>query len=241
MTSFAIMSDPHGNLEALTRVFRDVDSRGVDEVFCLGDVVGYGPQPQECAALLRERSVTLVMGNHEQGLLNSHYLRRFNQPACDALLKTREMLTEGMHAWLVSRPKAAVAHGCRFVHGTPPDDVNEYIWKYEKTMGGIFARFSEDVCFVGHTHDLMRFTFGQEASGRLPLPEGDTTLEQGMRHVVNVGSVGQPRDGDNRAKYALYDPDSRILTMRFVEYDIRKTADLIIKHGFHRAFADRLW
>ena len=108
-------------------------------------------------------------------------------------------------------------------------------------MGDIFARFTEDICFVGHTHDLMRFTFDSKASARIPLPEGDTLLEPGLRHLVNVGAVGQPRDGDNRAKYALYDTEARLLTMRFVTYDIGKTADLILRSGFHRAFADRLW
>ena len=83
--------------------------------------------------------------------------------------------------------------------------------------------------------------FDTKSSGKLPLPEGDTILEQGMRHLVNIGSVGQPRDGDNRAKYALFDTDSRTLTMRFIKYDIQKTADLIIKHGFNRAFANRLY
>ena len=241
MTRLAIMSDPHGNFEALTQVFGDIDSQGVDEIFCLGDIVGYGPQPQECCDLIRERDVVVITGNHEQGLINIHYLGGFNQPAKDALRKTREMITDKTYEWLTSHHKAVVAHGCRFVHGAPPDSTTDYIWKYEKTMGEIFARFSEDICFVGHTHDLMRFTFDTEASGKLPLPEGDTTLEQDMRHLVNIGAVGQPRDGDNRAKYALFDTDSRILTMRFIKYDIQKTADRIIEHGFNRAFANRLW
>jgi len=241
MTRIAILSDPHSNFEALSQVFKDIDAHNVDEIYCLGDVVGYGPQPQECCDLLREREVTLLQGNHEQGLISIHHQCHFNQPACDSLRKTREMITEETYQWLVSHHKSVVAHGCRFVHGTPPDSVNKYIWKYEKSMGEIFARFTEGVCFVGHTHDLMRFTYDTEASGKLPLHEGDTTLELGMRHVVNVGAVGQPRDGDNHAKYALYDLDSRVLTMRFIDYDIRKTADLIIKHGFHRSFADRLW
>lgn len=241
MPRIAIMSDPHSNFEALKAVFRDIDTYDVDEVFCLGDAIGYGPQPQECCDLLRERNVTMLQGNHEQGLINIHHLCMFNQPACDALRKTREMITEDTYQWLVSHHKSTVAYGCRFVHGTPPDSVSRYIWKYERNMGDIFARFTEDVCFVGHTHDLMRFTFDTSASGKLPLPEGETLLEPDMRHIVNIGAVGQPRDGNSRAKYALYDPDTRTLVMRFVKYDIQKTADLITKHGFHRGFADRLW
>jgi diadenosine tetraphosphatase ApaH/serine/threonine PP2A family protein phosphatase len=241
MPLLAIMSDPHSNLEALTRVLEDVAAQGADEAYCLGDAVGYGPQPQETCDLLRARGVILLMGNHEQGMINIHYLRGFNQPAADALRRTREMLSEETFQWLVSRPKSLVVHDCRMVHGTPPDSITEYIWKHEKTMNAVFARYAEPVCFVGHTHDLMRFTHQDGQSARSPLPFGETRLEPGMRHLVNVGAVGQPRDGDNRAKYVLYDTDARLVTVRAIPYDIGRTAELITAHGFHRAFADRLW
>lgn len=241
MTRIAIMSDVHGNQEALKAVLADLDRQGADEVYCLGDMVGYGPRPQECADLLRERGVKCTMGNHEQGLINIIYLRGFNQPAADVLRRTREMITEETYQWLVSRPKAIVEHGCRFVHGLPPDSITEYLWKYRDEMPGVFARYGEDVCFVGHTHDLARFTSHQGEVHRFPLPEGDAELAPDRRHLVNIGSVGQPRDGDNRAKYGLFDLDARILTMRFIPYDIKKTADLILAQGFHRGFADRLW
>ncbi len=240
MSRIAILSDIHSNLEALTQVLKDIDAHDVDEVVCLGDIVGYGPQPQECCDLLRERDISIVMGNHEQGLINIHYLAGFNQPARDALRKTREMITEETYQWLVSHHKSQVLHGCRFVHGVPPDSVADYLWKYEKSMGDIFARFSEEICFVGHTHDLMRYTLGSVVSDKLPLAEGATVLEPGLRHLVNIGAVGQPRDGDNRAKYALYDTPTRFLTMRFIPYDVEKTATLISARGFHRGFADRL-
>lgn len=243
MPRLAIMSDPHANLEALTQVLRDIAGQGADETYCLGDAIGYGPQPQECCDLLREARVTLLMGNHEQGLINIHYLRGFNQPAADALRRTRGMIDEATYQWLVSRPKALVAHGCRMVHGTPPDSVAEYIWKHEKAMDAVFARYPEDVCFVGHTHDLMRFThqIGVGTSPRLPLVPGKTALEPGLRHLINVGAVGQPRDGDNRAKYVLHDTDAGTVTLRCVPYDIARTAQLILDRGFPKAFADRLW
>jgi diadenosine tetraphosphatase ApaH/serine/threonine PP2A family protein phosphatase len=243
MPRLAIMSDPHANLEALRRVLADAADQGADELYCLGDAIGYGPQPQECCDLLREAGVTLLMGNHEQGLINIHYLRGFNQPAADALRRTREMIDEATYQWLVTRPKALVAHGCRMVHGTPPDSLTEYIWRHEPDMAGVFGRYPEEFCFVGHTHDLMRFTFrpGIGASRRLPLEPGVTTLEPGARHLVNVGAVGQPRDGDNRAKYVLHDTAARTVTLRRVPYDIARTATLITARGFHQGFADRLW
>jgi len=241
MSRIAILSDVHGNLEALAQVLEDIRAFDVEAIYSLGDQIGYGPQPQECVDLLREHEVSCLMGNHEQGLINILYLRRFNQPAADSLRRTREMITEATFQWLITRPKAMVVHGCRMVHGLPPDSVNEYLYKYKDDAGALFGRFTEDVCFVGHTHDLMRFTWNRSLSTRLELPEGETRLESGLRHLVNIGAVGQPRDGDNRAKWALYETGTRVLTLRFVAYDIQKTVDLILKHGFHRGFADRLW
>nr|WP_321255036.1 metallophosphoesterase family protein [uncultured Pseudodesulfovibrio sp.] len=241
MSRIAVMSDIHANFEALKAVLADLDGFAVDAVYCLGDQIGYGPQPQECVDLLRERGVKCLMGNHEQGLINIYYLRGFNQPAADALRKTREMISEETYQWLVSRPKSMVEYGCRFVHGTPPDVVAEYLWKHEKSMGEVFARYSEEICFVGHTHDLIRYVHRNGVSEKISLCQGDTPLEPDMRHLVNIGAVGQPRDGDNRAKYGLFDVESRLLTMRFVKYDIQKTVNRIREHGFHRAFGDRLW
>jgi len=242
MPRLAIFSDVHANYEALKQVLTDIDTQNVDELFCLGDLIGYGPQPQECCDLLHERDMIILQGNHEQGLINIHHLHGFNQPARDALRKTREWITEETYQWLVSHPKSHVAHNCRFVHGVPPHSVNDYIWKYEKEMGEIFKRYPEGVCFTGHTHDLMRFTLlNGEPSGKLPLPEGETKLDQNGRHLLNIGAVGQPRDGSNKAKYALFDTDTMTTTMRFITYDIEKTASLIRARGLHRAFGDRLW
>lgn len=240
MPRIAIMSDIHGNFEALKAVFQDLDGFDATETFCLGDMVGYGPQPQDCVDLLRARGVECVMGNHEQGLINIHYLRGFNQPAADALRWTREAITEDAYQWLISRHKSLVAHECRMVHGLPPDSVNEYLWAHFGRMIEVFAGFAEPVCFVGHTHDLQRFTYQGGVCKKTPFDRGFTELEPDMRHLVNVGAVGQPRDGDNRAKYILYDTEARILELRFVPYDIQKTVDLIRKSGLHRTFGDRL-
>lgn len=243
MAKLAILSDIHANYEALKSVLTDVDAQGVDEIIVLGDVIGYGPQPQECCDLLRKReNMTVLQGNHEQGLINIHHLHGFNQPARDALRKTREWITEETYQWLVSRPKSHVVHGCRFVHGTPPHSVNDYLWKYEKDMGEVFRLYPEAVCFVGHTHDLMRFTYeGGHASDRLELHEGVVQLEPDMRHLLNVGAVGQPRDGDNSAKYALFDVEKRVVEIRYISYDIEKTVKLIWSNGLNRGFGNRLW
>lgn len=240
MPTIAILSDVHSNYEALKAVIKDIDAHDVTEIICLGDLIGYGPQPQECADLARERSFDMVQGNHEQGLINIYYLHGFNQPAKDALRKTREMITDETYQWLVDHPKSIERYGCRFVHGTPPRSVSQYIWKYEKSMDKVFAWYNEPVCFVGHTHDLKRFTFDGTETEVFPLPEGGIQLGPELRHIVNVGAVGQPRDGNNSAKYCLYNTDSMALTVRFVPYDIQKTVKLIRSNGLHRGFADRL-
>ncbi|MEF2229839.1 MAG: metallophosphoesterase family protein [Pseudodesulfovibrio sp.] len=241
MPVIAILSDVHANLEALRRVLEDLDARPHDAEVCLGDVVGYGPQPRECCDLLRVRDMAVVQGNHEQGLINIHHLGAFNQPAKDSLRRTRELIDDATYEWLISHPKSVVLYGCRFVHGVPPDDAKDYLWNYEERMGELFGRFTERVCFVGHTHDLMRFTRnGEGVSRKLPLLPGETRLDPDLRHLVNVGAVGQPRDGDSRAKYALYDTKTGILTIRAVPYDIARTVELIRANGFHSAFGDRL-
>ncbi|SOB58628.1 Metallophosphoesterase [Pseudodesulfovibrio profundus] len=242
MSKIAIISDPHANLEALIRVLDDIEDHSVDEIICTGDLIGYGPQPQECCDLAREREITVLQGNHEQGLINIYHLQGFNQPAKDALRKTRAMISDETYTWLVSHPKSLVRYGCRFVHGLPPDSVTEYLWKHEHSLEQVFPTYPEQVCFVGHTHDLMRFTYGKGVcSERLPLPEGELQLDPTLRHLVNVGAVGQPRDGNNAAKYVLFDTETLKLTVRFIQYDIQKTVDRILACGLHRGFADRLW
>lgn len=188
MAQIALISDVHANFEALKEVLADIDSHSPDVLVCLGDLVGYGPQPQECCDLLRERDMTMVQGNHEQGLINIYHLNDFNQPAKDALRRTREMIDDATYEWLISHPKSAVLEDCRFVHGVPPDSAKGYLWKYEDRINELFARFDEPVCFVGHTHDLMRFTWDRggirqatAARGRHPAGLGKKTYSQYRR------------------------------------------------------------
>ena len=181
------------------------------------------------------------MGNHEQGLINIHYLRGFNQPAADGLRWTREAVDEPTYQWLTTRPKSISIHGCRLVHGLPPDSVTEYLWKHHSRMAEVFSRYAEAYCFVGHTHDLERYTYENGVAERIALKPGRLELPANQRHLVNIGAVGQPRDGDNRAKYAVFDTETGVLDLRAVPYDIQKTVDRIEHCGLHRAFGDRLW
>lgn len=240
--TLVILSDVHANLEALVSVAADIRARYPDSaVVSLGDVVGYGPQPDECVDLIREMGADSVMGNHEQGLINIIYLQRFNQPAQDALRFTREHLSKENFQWCISRPKALVRDGMRFVHGMPPDSVRTYLWTYAERMADAFVLFSERICFVGHTHEVHCYALAGGTAEEKKLPEAGLVLDPSARYLINVGAVGQPRGADSRAAYLAYDSGSGRLTCHRVEYDIDKTAQLIRASGLHRAFADRLY
>lgn len=237
----AVISDAHGNLEALRAVLADVDAAGATRIVHLGDAIGYGPDPEAVARLLIERNIPSLLGNHEQGLKSRAHLAWFNPPARAALERSKALLSERTITWLCSRPKSLVADGLRFVHGAPPEDVSSYLFELSpEELIERFALFPERVCFVGHTHELSHVEYdGKQVRVSCPV-RGLTRLDPALRHIVNAGSVGQPRDGNNNAKYVLFDPQALALEVRFIPYDFEKTARRIIELGFPAIFADRL-
>lgn len=234
----ALISDLHSNLEALHAVLNDIRSQGVPEIFCLGDLVGYGPNPAEVVEEATEWKVVL-MGNHDEAVLKEAY--GFNPIARSAVTWTREQLKPGLlsgrkkrNLWtfLTSLPLTHRSGPDLFVHGSPRDPTMEYILRSDCISHGgtvpekirdIFTRF-ERRCFTGHTHDPGVIT----EEGRFLHPSqaaGEYRFEAGKKYIVNVGSVGQPRDGDTRACYAIYDGDQ--VRWRRVEYDYRRTMEKI--------------
>lgn len=237
----AVLSDIHGNLEAFTSVLVELKSFQSSEMVCLGDAIGYGPEPEAVVRIIRERNIPMVLGNHEQGAADAGLLCRFNPQARDALRRTVCLMEPETIAWCSARPRFLVRDGLRFVHGCPPDRVTTYFFTIkDAALPALFQRFPEDICFVGHTHELGLAVFDGRRAWREDLPDR-AVLPRGLRHIVNVGAVGQPRDGDNRAKYVTWEPDSRTLTVHRVPYNIRKTVDRIIELGLPRVYADRLW
>ncbi len=242
----AILSDIHGNLEALTAVLADLDAQGPDATYCLGDTVGYGPDPEACVALVRERGIASVMGNHEHAMGSEHNKRWFNPKPRMALDITESMLSPGALAWCRSLPRDLVVDTpegpCRLVHGFPPRNLHLYLYQVrDRNLRRGFDNCSESVIFVGHTHDLSRVTFDGHDTRRRSLSGGVTRLDPALRHMVNVGSVGQPRDDiDKSAKYALWDSAAHTVDMRFVPYDAAPTARKIIAAGIPRTYAERL-
>ena len=242
----AILSDIHGNLEALQAVLADLDAQSPDATACLGDTVGYGPDPEACVALVRGRGIPSVMGNHEFALGSEHHKRWFNPQPRKALVIAESMLSPQALAWCRSLPRDLVMDTpqgpVRLVHGFPPRNLHLYLYQIrDRNLRRGFDACDEPVIFVGHTHDLGRVTFDGREAERLSMAPGLTALESGLRHLVNVGSVGQPRDDfDKRAKYALFDSEARTLEVRCVAYDARATARKIVAAGIPRTYAERL-
>ncbi len=238
----AIISDVHGNLEALSSVLADIDATDMDSFVCLGDCIGYGPDPEAVIKEIRRRRIPMLMGNHELALCNPNQLAWFNPLAQASLRKSLTMLSRDSIDYIAQLPNSMILAQCLCVHGYPPDSVRTYLFqKSEEALLATFKSMSEPVCFVGHTHDLEVVHFDGRRIERRPLKSGCSMLNSKDRYIVNVGSVGQPRDGNNNAKYAIFDTDRWELDIRFVPYDIATTAAKIKAAGLPDSHANRLW
>lgn len=238
----AVISDIHGNLNALRAVLADMDGQRLDGAVCLGDTVGYGPEPEECLRLVRERGMPMVLGNHEQALADPAWLRGFNPHAREALLHTATFLSAESMDFIRSLPKYLVIDDARFVHGLPPDSPNEYLSLAEPSdLQLAMERLPQRWCFVGHTHELELVWLDGKRIKRDELRPGINPIVPTFRYIINVGSVGQPRDGDNRAKYVIWERKEHTVELRRVAYDYKDTARKIIERGFDKRYAERLY
>ena len=237
----AIVSDIHSNLEALQAVFRDAEhERPLDGVWCLGDSVGYGAQPCEVIAMLRERAATCVAGNHDLAACGRIGVEEFNPMAGEAALWSGTQLTGDARDYLISLPLIATAGGVTLVHGSLRAPEWEYLLSEEQAEAQ-FALQRTDCSLVGHSH--VQFWFEQTSDGRVrsyAAHDGDVVALGDARLILNPGSVGQPRDGDPRAEYLLYDEAARTMTFRRVEYDIASAQRKIEAAGLHPWLASRL-
>jgi diadenosine tetraphosphatase ApaH/serine/threonine PP2A family protein phosphatase len=229
----AIISDIHSNLEGLQAVLADIAKHDVTEIYCLGDIIGYGPNPRECIDLVMKCKLVLL-GNHDQGAMFDP--EGFNQPAERAIFWTRSQLETSVEnrvkrekrwEFLAERPRTHKENGHLFVHGSARNPLNEYVFPEDiynqRKMDRIFS-LVEKYCFQGHTHVPGVFTESlQDDSYHFQSPEEIDYLHKldARKTMVNVGSVGQPRDGDWRACYVLL--DGHELHFRRVEYDIDTT------------------
>ncbi len=245
--AIAVFSDVHANLEALEAVLADIDRRGIETVYCLGDVVGYGPDPGPCLDRVMERCSAVVMGNHDHAVFMEP--TGFNTPAETAIFWSRRQLDADpdeqvrRRRWeFVARMPAFFERGdVLFVHGSPKRPMHDYLFPDEAEVNmthlvSVFDLFSH-VCFVGHTHLPGLFTETMEFLA--PSRIGDVYTLQGRKAIVNVGSVGQPRDLDPRACYVTL--TGREVRWHRVPYDHQATQRKILATGVLDEFlANRL-
>jgi predicted phosphodiesterase len=237
----AIISDIHGNMDAFQQVLIDIKESFIDAIFCLGDNIGYGPEPEDVLRVLQQEPIVSVLGNHEMACIDSAMLHWFNPAAAESLKKTIQMLSPGSLKFISGLKKSIVSHGCRFVHGFPPDSPIIYLFQVSnKNICQFMAQMKERICFIGHTHELRIIEFDGKTCIPDLLKKGVTQLNEQCHYIVNVGSVGQPRDGDNHAKYVIWDTDRDIIDVRFVRYDIEKVVKKIIAAGLPVVYADKL-
>jgi len=238
----AVISDIHSNLEAFRQVLTDIDQSGVDRVVCLGDNVGYGPEPEGVVNLIRDQDIPCVLGNHELAIVEPRYLDLMNPNARESILLTQRLISAHTVTYMKGLKACLVFQGSLCVHGCPPESVTTYLFQVSRAkLKEIFLSMKERICFVGHTHNLGIIQFDGEKMTRRPLSKGVFPLKAKQSYIINVGSVGQPRDGDNRAKYVIWDTASRQVDVRFIAYDIAKTASRILELGFPAFNARRLW
>ena len=238
----AVISDVHGNLEALRSVLADIDRSKADATVCLGDNVGYGPEPEAVVELVRQRNIPCVMGNHELGVVDADYLGWFNATARRSLEINRRLLSPATVDFLGTLPATLVQAGCLCVHGCPPASITTYLFEVRQTeLLQLLPTLEQRICFVGHTHDLELVDFDGRVVSIERLQRGLLQLQQRHRYIVNVGSVGQPRDGNNNAKYVIWDSGLDQLEVRFVAYDISATVRKILQLGLPAINAKRLW
>ena len=238
----AVLSDIHANREALERVLEDLDAVQPDHIVCLGDCIGYGPDPQAVIETLRSRDIPSLIGNHELAALDPSHLSWFNPRARRSLELTLPKLSTASMDFIRRLPRSLILEGCRFVHGFPPESARTYLFqKSEFELLAAFHQMAERLCFVGHTHDLEIVQFDGAQVQRRPLPPGPTQLTAEYRYIINVGSVGQPRDGTNQAKYLIWDRDGDALDVRSIAYDIQAVVNKILAAGLPKEHANRLW
>ncbi len=236
----AVISDVHANRHALDAVLAAVDAEGPDELWCLGDLVGYGPRPNRCCASVQERAAFCLAGNHDLGVLGEVDLQEFAPDAVSSASWTRGVLEDEARAYLESLRPEGRRRGVELFHASPRDPVWEYVLSAE-AVEAAYELTEANVVLVGHSHIPLAVAL---ADGRLAgglAPEGtEAELGAGARLLLNPGSVGQPRDGDPRAAWLLLDFGAGRASFRRVAYAIERTQEEIRERGLPDALAERL-
>lgn len=238
---YAILSDIHANLPALQRVLEDAARLGVEQFIVCGDIVGYGAQPNECCATVRELNAVIVRGNHDEAAVTPGKEEWFTAAARACILWTRQELDEGHLEFLRELRPTHQLPGAHICHGSLPDR-DTYTTTPLLAMASMLV-MEEQCCFLGHTHCAEWYTYRNDnhLPSQHPRPEGGQfELAEGRMYVVNPGGVGQPRDGNSQASYAIWDDEGRTVEIRRISYDITAAQELILQAGLPPGIAERL-
>jgi predicted phosphodiesterase len=240
---YLILSDIHSNKEALTAVLAFVRRKPWDKAVFLGDLVGYGANPNQTVDMVRGlKPLLAIRGNHDKVCSGIEAGELFNRIALEAAHWTRRKLTKVNLKWLKSLPKGPLVVDDSFAiaHGTPIDE-DAYIFGEIEALN-IFRQTSYPLCFFGHSHFPVIFALSPDAITTIltVAPSFRFRMKPGVRYLINPGSIGQPRDGNPLASFALYDSDSRVVTIHRIEYQVAAAQSKILKAGLPRPLADRL-
>ena len=238
---YAIIADIHANLAAFKAVVAHIERwGGVEEIWCLGDVVGYGPDPGQCIELLRRYNHVCVAGNHDWAAIGKLATSEFNPDAAIACHWTAQNLSPGEVKYLESLPEVIRKGDFSLVHGSP----RQPIWEYLKSVSSAkenFTYFQSQFCLVGHSHLSLVFKYDEPDACSASQFETNVRLALGKsRLIINPGSVGQPRDGDPRASYAIYDDQTGMVRLYRVSYDISLTQTRMVKYNLPMRLMARL-
>ena len=237
----AIISDIHANLAAFTAVLDDIKGwGGVDKVWCLGDIVGYGPDPHECIAALRQIDHICVAGNHDLAAIGKIGTAEFNPDAAAACQWTAKQLTSTDIAYLGKLPLFIEEGDFTLVHGSPADPVWEYLLTASQATDNS-TLFKTQFCLVGHSHFPLVFGNDEKSEFSVMRFVTEVKLVPGReRMIINPGGVGQPRDGNPQASYAIYDSQSGLMKLQRIPYDIQSTQKRMVEHRLPMSLVTRL-
>ena len=227
----AIISDIHANLEGLTRAFELIDEIRADEMVCLGDVVGYGANPNECLELVRQRCSVILMGNHDAAACDPAIAESFTTNARLSAVWTNKALTKENKTYLAGLVMTHEQPQVFFVHATPcnPGEWEYILTEHDATLA--FRCFDREICFIGHTHAPV--VYGETGKAK--------QIQRGARYIINVGSIGQPRDGNPKLSFGVFDTERWEYQNIRAEYNIKLASQKIMDAGLPRGLAERLW